>query len=539
MPTLVVKTIGTTGRDYSTMQAWEDACPANLVSADQVWKGECYKDSEFTAPLTGAGVTTDATRYMWLSVAAGQALGDNIANPLDFDATKGAAWRVTGSYATIYAGSTQYTRIDRLQIYYDSAYSSNYYTPVQLSSNDVVSGILYKSRRTAAANVATQPGVSVTNSVFIDAGTGMSGGSGLLRLYGDAQAYNCTFIRATDLTASSCAIGFTYPSSPTIRNCLFLGAFSNLLGSSPTMSGTTGYNATSLASVPFGSNNVAGLTPSAEIAGSTSAGIDARSVSGNHLAAGARDASHTADKDFAGQSRSTSTPSIGAWEYISGGGGPASYSYTAAGGFVLSGSATKVRGIARTASGGATFSGAATKTRGTVKSAAGGILFAGAASTAKGKAVTASGGLTISGAATKVRGIARAAAGGLQLAGAAGVSFFSAVQSRVVNPIGGIVISGAAVLVRARRWLASAGITFSGIAGITRTFAGATPAAFNQSTIMRAAVTNRSVPARAISIAASCTMRSTFSQSTIMRDYPINTSATMSGAAINRTANLL
>lgn len=67
----------------------------------------------------------------------------------------------------------------------------------------------------------------------------------------------------------------------------------------------------------------------------------------------------------------------------------------------------------------------------------------------------------------------------------------------------------------------------------------ASAAKFNQSTIMRATVTNRSSTARATSIAASSTMRSSFSQSTIMRFNPLNATATMSDAAINRTANLL
>ena len=69
MPTTVVKSIGTTGRDYSTLQAWEDACPANLVSDDKIWKGECYNDSEFTSGLHVSGITTDSTRYVWLTAA--------------------------------------------------------------------------------------------------------------------------------------------------------------------------------------------------------------------------------------------------------------------------------------------------------------------------------------------------------------------------------------------------------------------------------------------------------------------------------------
>jgi hypothetical protein len=219
-------------------------------------------------------------------------------------------------------------------------------------------------------------------------------------------------------------------------------------------------------------------------------------------------------------------------------GGPATYSYTAAGGFVLSGSATKVRGAVKTPAGGLALSGAATKVRGAVRSTSGGILFAGTAAQVRRRTIAPSGGLTLGGAASILRGVARAASGGVLFSGAAPVSFSSAFQSLVVNPVGGLLISGAAALVRACRRFASGGIALGGASGVVRSGAG--PAAvFNQTTIMRADPTNRSVPAFVTSFCASSTMRSSFSQSTIMRDNPINTSTIMSDAAINRTANLL
>lgn len=60
-------TIGTTGRNYSTLQAWEDARDAGT----DIEKGECYNDSTFTAGVTINGTTGDADSYMWLTVAAG------------------------------------------------------------------------------------------------------------------------------------------------------------------------------------------------------------------------------------------------------------------------------------------------------------------------------------------------------------------------------------------------------------------------------------------------------------------------------------
>lgn len=148
-------------------------------------------------------------------------------------------------------------------------------------------------------------------------------------------------------------------------------------------------------------------------------------------------------------------------------GGAATYSYTASGGFVLSGTAPTVRGITRTATGGATFSGSAAQSRGAVKTSSGGILFAGAAALARGKAYTASGGLTLSGASTVLRGLAKTASGGLLFSGAAGVTFHSAVQSLVVNPVGGIVISGASTVARSVRFVANGGLSLAGHAATT------------------------------------------------------------------------
>ena len=50
-------------RDYTTLASWYATMPADLVSADQVWKAEMYNDSVFTSGMTVTGKTCDATRY--------------------------------------------------------------------------------------------------------------------------------------------------------------------------------------------------------------------------------------------------------------------------------------------------------------------------------------------------------------------------------------------------------------------------------------------------------------------------------------------
>jgi hypothetical protein len=59
------RTIGS-GGDYSTLQAWEDASPANLVTDGNIWRGLMLSGFNASASgtiLTIAGSTVDSTHY--------------------------------------------------------------------------------------------------------------------------------------------------------------------------------------------------------------------------------------------------------------------------------------------------------------------------------------------------------------------------------------------------------------------------------------------------------------------------------------------
>ena len=59
-------------RAYNTIQGWEDDRDGNLVSENRIEVGVCYKDGAFNELVDIDGSTTDATHYMWLTVAEGQ-----------------------------------------------------------------------------------------------------------------------------------------------------------------------------------------------------------------------------------------------------------------------------------------------------------------------------------------------------------------------------------------------------------------------------------------------------------------------------------
>lgn len=309
MTTIVVKSIGTAGRDYSTLQAWEDACPADLLGADQIWKGECYNDSEFTSGVNFNGTNWGPSTYLWLTCAAGQSFRDHagkLTNALRYDQSKGVGIRVTGNYKTILVGTG--FKVDGLQMYYDSTYSSNYFVPVSSSAANfcTLSNSLLQTRRTSSRSAST---MVLVNSLFIELGTSFANSAAA-----EVSAYNCTFVRPSDLGAAGTGVVLPY-AGKTIKNCAIFG-FSNSI-TAPS-GATAADNATDAATI-YGSGTT-GLSYSAQFQNTTTAAADFRVKAGNGLGVGSRDAANTADLDIVGQARSLTTPTIGAWEYIAAGG---------------------------------------------------------------------------------------------------------------------------------------------------------------------------------------------------------------------------
>jgi hypothetical protein len=103
------------------------ACPANLVTADQIWQGRML-NQEFVATgdyvLFVTGITTNASCYVDIVCEAGAGFKDHAtvaANALEYDATKGAAFRRTDAAAAALRIATAYTRVNGLQVKTDGA----------------------------------------------------------------------------------------------------------------------------------------------------------------------------------------------------------------------------------------------------------------------------------------------------------------------------------------------------------------------------------------------------------------------------------
>lgn len=318
MATVVVKSIGTSGRDYSMLQSWEDACPADLVSADQVWKGECYNDSEFTsATLVIAGQTTDATRFVWLTAADGHSFIDHPdvqTNPLRYDQSKGVGI-VGNDYTlqTLVSVGTNYTIVERLQIHRNGGGAYNNDTCLECGA--YVAGVVIrdcifrKSNGSGAAKyVAQTGGGKFVNCVIYNE---MANGNGV-GTFVSGSLYNCTVVATAGGTGTGVRGAYH---SGVVKNCAFFGFGT---AESTINSGNSSYNATDASSFA-GSNNQTSLSISACFESTTN---DFRLKSGSPLIGVGNTDATNAPNDIIGTVRGTGTDGdIGAWEYVAGGGG--------------------------------------------------------------------------------------------------------------------------------------------------------------------------------------------------------------------------
>lgn len=327
MTTTVTHSIGTSSRDYSTIQAWEDACPANLVTSDEIWKGECYNDSEFGGSginvCNFSGTTTDTSRYYWLTCAAGQSFADNasvLTDPLRYDQSKGVGLRVTGSYGSFLVAegsggpggdSGCNVLIERLQCFYDS----NGNTSVLFGGGEVtIRGCIIESSQTSQRLSDWNYPPAYENCLIVARATRTT-----VWCPGPQEMHNCTLV-CSAASPSSTLFGYNYGYATAV-NCAIFGFTTPFSGTLASYPAATDYNACDVAtsSMP-GTHNVGSLTFANQFTDVSDSTRDFRVKSGNSLAAGNPDSTHTGGVDIAFQTRSGTTPTIGAWEYIVAGG---------------------------------------------------------------------------------------------------------------------------------------------------------------------------------------------------------------------------
>lgn len=313
MTTTTVKTIGT-GGDYTTLQAWEDASPANLVTSDVVWQGQCFNQEFFSSSaqlLSVSGTTTDATRYKELTTYAGASFVDNASvqtNALRYNASNGAGIRSTYAWSAPVSVNESYFRISKMQISATTAVAFNGGATTGL----VMDKCIVENSGTSNEALKTYGACTVKNTLVVGRSTGS-----LAKLDNGVSVYNCTFAR----TGSSTSNIFTGAySTTTLKNCAFFGGATTLASGSSTRTYTTCY--TDTASPPSGCTTVAYDTSTGSgFQNITDSTRDFRIKTGSALIDVGTTDSTNAATDIAGTARpSGAAYDVGVWELAAGGG---------------------------------------------------------------------------------------------------------------------------------------------------------------------------------------------------------------------------
>lgn len=330
---MTISTIGIGGsHTYSTIQAWESACPANITAGgtNEIWEGDCFfngsGDGEFlvsagTTPLvTLSGTTVDSTHYKFLTTGAGQSFADNankLTNALAYNAANGVALRSSAEYATVISIGEAFVRVSKLMV--SSAQTTH--TPILGGNATTVSQCIIEGKSGIGDATWNSSGASgdtkYINCLIVHraAGAGFAFKSSYPRA--SDGLYNCTVVIPSDIGAGT-VIGFNSDRSGqnTGKNTAIFGFSQAWSHTNTTANG--GNNCTDdTLNVP-GSSNQTGKTYSAQFQNTVDTTRDFRAKSsGSDLALnGTRDQTNTNDIDIIGQTRSTSTPTIGAWEVV-------------------------------------------------------------------------------------------------------------------------------------------------------------------------------------------------------------------------------
>lgn len=302
-------TIGTSSRDYSTIQAWENAVPATPTGG---YEGHCYNDSEFTAGVLISGHTTSAANYIKLTAATGQSFADHASkasNALFYDQTKGVGVAANDFAQSVVEIDNDYTTIDRLQLKRTGAsYSAGVVNCTTVLPNSKIRECIIAKAFSGTAIAVNLRDSSAINCLIYDSGA--TAGTGI-SVFEHGNIINCTVVRVG--TAGGTGVSKTYNDVYMLNTATF--NWTTAYSSTANWRTGTGYNGTGVATAP-GSNNQTSLTFANEFENTSS---DFRIKSGATMKDTGNTDATNAPLDIIGQTRGATTlGDIGAWEFTSG-----------------------------------------------------------------------------------------------------------------------------------------------------------------------------------------------------------------------------
>lgn len=344
----VVKSIGTSSRDYSTITLWENGENGDLVTAQEIHKGELYNDSTFDEQVTIDGSTTNSSYYMWLSTAPGE----------NHNGTPGTGALLAPSTLTSNDGNRanilwvldQYTVVENMEISETAATSGTDYTrgiyfDVGSDYGTVRNNIAYRiDARTSGSDaimVEDSTGVKFYNNMaFANTGTGLR--VAFFSTASTGYIYNSTSYNNTGrgIRSDPLAAGSTI----TIKNNIAMGsgvvdfAYNDTSGTT-----TSSYNLSSdsTADDNGGSGQILNATIANQFISTTSGSEDVHLASTSDAIDAGTDTSSVVTDDIDGDKRpfnksfdlgadeySTGLPPVSLWHFDEGGGSTAGDSST-------------------------------------------------------------------------------------------------------------------------------------------------------------------------------------------------------------------
>ena len=199
--TIVTKTIGTAGRDYSTITAWEAGQKGDLIVRNTIEKGEMYDDGPFNDNILIDLSTTDVNHFLWLTVAP-----TDRHNGTAHDGTNFTGAHLTATTGKVLEEADNFTIVEWI-IFHEWGSGSTEKLALDMSQKDSIAryNIFWGGNApdpTASAIAADRDRVTVYNNIVYNLPGGSNGGEGI-----QTQSTGGVF-KAYNNTVYNCAIGF-------------------------------------------------------------------------------------------------------------------------------------------------------------------------------------------------------------------------------------------------------------------------------------------------------------------------------------------
>ncbi len=308
----VTKTIGSSGADYATPALWFAFVGGVGTLADD-YIGEMHNEEILvTADQALTGVTP-AGHFVRLTAGAGNSFIDNanvLTNALRYNASNGAAIRSnTGGTAMISVASDQGFQLSRLQLCSESIYQTTF------KGYGVVSQCIH-ALHNATGNgnsIVWVIGGSIANCLIYTRGINSVG----LIIQTNSPASDLT-IYDDGIAVAGVGAEPSYSSGSIFKNVVSVGFTSAFAGTCSASSSNNATDAGAFSGTNFGGSGQVSVVGATEFVSVTSGSEDFRINSGTAVKLPAHGtASGTPGTDIVGQTRSGSTPTIGAWELVS------------------------------------------------------------------------------------------------------------------------------------------------------------------------------------------------------------------------------